>query len=135
MKKTVRLTERDLTRIIKRIINEENEDIQDGRPWGHDNQEQEEAADQVIDKMGIVYQEVEDVVKILYQSGLMSYPEAQKIKRSIGDIHEKINYLVMKIDMSTTDLSADWDRSQQTDIYNSNRDFINNRISANKTGN
>jgi len=98
MKKTVRLTEKDLTMIVKRIINEENEDIQDGRNWGHDNQEQEEAADQVIEKMGIVYQEVEDVVKILYQSGLMSYPEAQKIKRSIGDIHEKINYVVMKID-------------------------------------
>jgi len=138
MRRTVRLTERDLTRIVKRIINEENEDIQDGRPWGHDNQEQEEAADQVVDKMGIVYQEVEDVVKILYQSGLMSYPEAQKIKRSIGDIHEKINYVVMKIEKDTEeefDVSSDWDRSQQTDIYNSNRDFINNRISANKTGN
>jgi len=97
MKKTVRLTERDLTRIVKRIINEENEDSQDWR-IGHDDQEQEDGANQVIDKMMIVYQEVEDVVKILYQSGLMSYPEAQKIKRSIGDIHEKINYVVMKID-------------------------------------
>ncbi len=97
MKKTVRLTERDLTRIVKRIINEENEDSHNFR-FGHDDQEQEDGAIQVIDKMSIVYQEVEDVVKILYQSGLMSYPEAQKIKRSIYDIHEKINSVVMKID-------------------------------------
>ena len=98
MKKTVRLTEKDLTMIVKRIINEENEDSQDWRNWGHDNQEQEDGANQVMNKMAIVSQEVEDVVKILYQSGLMSYPEAQKIKRSIGDIHEKINYVIMKID-------------------------------------
>jgi len=99
MKKTVRLTERDLTKLVKRIINEENEDSQDWRPWGHDNQEQEDGADQVIDKMVLVGQEVDDVVKILYQSGLMSYPEAQKIKRSMADIHEKINYVVMKLDL------------------------------------
>jgi hypothetical protein len=98
MKKTVRLTEKDLTMIVKRIINEENEDSHDRRNWGHDNQEQEDGANQVMNKMAIVSQEVEDVVKILYQSGLMSYPEAQKIKRSIGDIHEKINYVIMKLD-------------------------------------
>ena len=44
MKKTIRLTEKDLNRIIKRIITEEDEDTQYDMSWGHDNQEMEDAA-------------------------------------------------------------------------------------------
>ena len=127
MKKTVRLTERDLTRIVKRIINE-NE--YDGASFGHDTQEQEDAADEIMQKMGPIIQGFDEVYKILYKSEIMSYSEAKRLKKSFDDIHQKIMYTIMKYEESTepvTDLSADWDRSQQNDIYNSNRDFINNR--------
>ena len=139
MKKTVRLTERDLTRIVKRIINE-NEDEYNPLAWGHNNQEEEDAANEILDKMISIGPEFNSVIKMLYESGIMSYPETKKIKTAFQEIHEKITTAAMKADrpanQHNTDMfSGDWDRSQHDDITNSNRDFILNRRSENKTGN
>ena len=97
MKKTIRLTEKDLTRIIKRIITEEDEDTQYDMSWGHDNQEMEDAAAKIIQMIPSMVDEQEKIVRILYTSGLMSHPEAKRIQNSFGEITAKLVSVTMRI--------------------------------------
>jgi hypothetical protein len=96
MKKTIRLTEKDLTRIVKRIISEEGEDTQYDMSLGHDNQEMEDAAVKIIEMMHNMINEQDDIVRLLYTSGLMSYPEAKRIKDSFDQINSKLVSVAMK---------------------------------------
>ena len=97
MKKTIRLTEKDLNRIIKRIITEEDEDTQYDMSWGHDNQEMEDAAAKIIQMIPSMVDEQEKIVRILYTSGLMSHPEAKRIQNSFGEITAKLVSVTMRI--------------------------------------
>ena len=97
MKKTIRLTEKDLTRIIKRIITEEDEDTQYDMSWGHDNQEMEDAAAKIIQMIPNMVDDQDRVVTLLYTSGLMSYPEAKRIKNSFEEINSKLGSVAMRV--------------------------------------
>ena len=96
MKKTIRLTEKDLNRIIKRIITED-EDTQYDMSWGHDNQEMEDAAAKIIQMIPNMVDDQDRVVTLLYTSGLMSYPEAKRIKNSFEEINSKLGSVAMKV--------------------------------------
>ena len=96
MKKTIRLTEKDLNRIIKRIITED-EDTQYDMSWGHDNQEMEDAAAKIIQMIPNMVDDQDRVVTLLYTSGLMSYPEAKRIKNSFEEINSKIGSVAMRV--------------------------------------
>lgn len=97
MKKTIRLTEKDLNRIIKRIITEEDEDTQYDMSWGHDNQEMEDAAAKIIQMIPSMVDDQDRVVTLLYTSGLMSYPEAKRIKNSFEEINSKLGSVAMRV--------------------------------------
>ena len=97
MKKTIRLTEKDLNRIIKRIITEEDEDTQYDMSWGHDNQEMEDAASKIIQMIPNMVDDQDRVVTLLYTSGLMSYPEAKRIKNSFEEINSKLGSVAMRV--------------------------------------
>ena len=96
MKKTIRLTEKDLNRIIKRIITED-EDTQYDMSWGHDNQEMEDAAAKIIQMIPNMVDDQDRVVTLLYTSGLMSYPEAKRIKNSFEEINSKLGSVAMRV--------------------------------------
>jgi hypothetical protein len=95
MKKTIRLTEKDLNRIIKRIITEEGEDTQYDMSFGHGTQEKEDAAVKIIQMMPNIQEQQEEIVRLLYKSGLMSYPEAKQIKNE----YEEVNYKIAQATM------------------------------------
>ena len=98
MKKTIRLTEKDLTRIIKRIITEEDEDTQyDPLSFGHDTPEMEDAAKKIIQMITNMVDDQDRVVTLLYTSGLMSYPEAKRIKNSFEEINSKLGSVAMRV--------------------------------------
>jgi hypothetical protein len=95
MKKTIRLTEKDLTRIVKRIISEEGEDTQYDMSFGHGTQEKEDVAVKILQMMPNIQEQQEEIVQLLYKSGIMSYPEAKQIKDEYDDINYKIAQATM----------------------------------------
>jgi hypothetical protein len=80
MKKTIRLTEKDLTRIVKRIVTEDMENV----------------SEKIIQMVHEINETQETMVRTLYKSGLMSSSEAKEIKSSFDEIFDKVFASVMK---------------------------------------
>lgn len=89
MKKTIRLNESDLSRIVRRIIKEEEEG-KEYRGWGHDSKKKEDAADKIAQMWPNISHSIDEIVEILYKSGLMSYEEAMEVGNSFGRITRSI---------------------------------------------
>ncbi len=105
MKKTIRLTEKDLTRIVKRIISEQSEDNYYNISFGHGTQEKEDAAVKILTQMIPNMQEQqEEIVRLLYKSGLMSYPEAKQIKNSFDQINDELATITTKFRLGVFDV-------------------------------
>ena len=94
MKKTIRLTEKDLTRIVKRIISEQ----------GEDTQEKEDAAVKIMDMISNMQDEQYEIVRLLHTSGLMSHSKVKRIKNSFDQINDEIATIATKFRLSAFDI-------------------------------